>query len=114
MRSPELGVHIWQILVQHATNAPNPDAARITYGDVAEAIGYSRQAGRSLRRALGLIGWWCLDQGHPALNCLVVNQGNMECGESAVHTQGFTTREETGEDRPIQLAKGSAADRSPT
>jgi hypothetical protein len=94
MQSPQLGVQIWQILVRQATNSTNPDAARITYGTVAEAMGYSRQAGRSLRRALGLIGWWCLDRGYPALNCLVVNQDTMECGESAVHTEGFTTREE--------------------
>jgi hypothetical protein len=94
MQSPELGVHIWPVLVGQATNAPNPDAARITYGDVAEAINYSRQAGRALRRPLGLIGWWCLDRGYPALNCLVVNQETMECGESAVVTEGFTPQEE--------------------
>jgi hypothetical protein len=94
LTSPQQGERIWEILVRQATNAPNPDAARITYGAVAEAIGYSRQSGRSLRRALGLIGWWCLDRGYPALNCLVVNHDTMECGESAVHTEGFTTREE--------------------
>lgn len=55
MLSPELGEQIWPILVGQATNAPNPLAARIAYGDVAEAINYNGHAGRTLRRANSLL-----------------------------------------------------------
>jgi hypothetical protein len=49
--SPQLVERIWEILVRQAiNNASNPDAARITYGTVAEALGYSRQAGREADR----------------------------------------------------------------
>jgi hypothetical protein len=39
MQSPELGVQIWPFLVGLATTAPNPIAAKITYGDLAAGIG---------------------------------------------------------------------------
>jgi hypothetical protein len=95
MTSVEQALRIWPVLATRAIGATTPDEAKITYGDLAVAIGYqSRQAGHSLRRALGLIGWWCVNRNLPALNCLVVNQKTMECGESAVHTPRVTTQQD--------------------
>ena len=86
---------IWPVLAMRAMGASTPDDARITYGNLAVAIGYQNErAGVSLRRALGLIGWLCLDRGLPTLNCLVVNRKTMQCGESAVHTPGLTTQQD--------------------
>jgi hypothetical protein len=94
MTADEQGVAIWPELVSRATNATTGDAAKITYGDLALALYGTKQAGRSLRRALGLIGWWCDDHNLPALNCLVVNQQSKECGVSRVTTTGHTPQQE--------------------
>jgi hypothetical protein len=94
MRSHEQGVHIWPRLVARTINATTPDAAKITYGDLALAIYGTKRAGRALRRALGLIGRWCDHQDLPALNCLVDNQKTMECGQGAVTTGGLSPQQE--------------------
>jgi hypothetical protein len=94
---PRTSVHqaldIWPVLRGCAANSP--DEARITYGNLAVAIDYpSRRAARSLRHALGLIGWYCLDHGQPCLNSLAVSQKTMECGGSEVLHEGLTPGEE--------------------
>ena len=84
---------IWPVLRGRAANSP--DEARITYGNLAVAIDYpSRRAARSLRHALGLIGWYCLDHGQPCLNSLAVSQKTMECGGSEVLHEGLTPGKE--------------------
>lgn len=44
-----------------------------TYGDLVEAIGDSRQSGRSLAMPLGILARFCLNNGVPLINTLVVN-----------------------------------------
>ena len=74
---------IWPVLRGRAANSP--DEARITYGNLAVAIDYpSRRAARSLRHALGLIGWYCLDHGQPCgltaiLNSFVAVWAGLRC-----------------------------------
>jgi hypothetical protein len=58
----EQALDIWPVLVECATNAgSHADEAKISYGDLALSIGYPRKkAARSVRRALQLVGWYCI------------------------------------------------------
>ncbi len=44
----------------------------ITYGELAELLGYTRQAGRTLTEALGAVSLYCLYNDLPPLSCIVV------------------------------------------
>jgi hypothetical protein len=62
---------------------------------LAVAIGYpKRNAARSIRHALGLVGWYCIKHGAPTLNSLVVNQQTKEAGESVVLQNGLSPFQE--------------------
>lgn len=91
----EQALAIWPILVRRATETGSTTVAKITYGDLAVAIGYPHKgAARAIKPALGLIGLYCIKHNMPALNALVVNQASMEAGDSVVLTDGETPRTE--------------------
>jgi hypothetical protein len=91
----EQAVAIWPILVKRATETGSTTVAKITYGDLAVAIGYPHKgAARAIKPALGLIGLYCIKHNMPALNALAVNQASMEAGDSVVLTDGETPRTE--------------------
>jgi hypothetical protein len=91
----EQAVAIWPILVKRATDTGSTTVAKITYGDLAVAIGYPHKgAARAIKPALGLIGLYCIKHNMPALNALAVNQASMEAGDSVVLTDGETPRTE--------------------
>jgi hypothetical protein len=91
----EQALAIWPILVRRATETGSTTVAKITYGDLAVAIGYPHKgAARAIKPALGLIGLYCIKHNMPALNALAVNQASMEAGDSVVLTDGETPRTE--------------------
>jgi hypothetical protein len=95
MTAVEQALAIWPVLTQRTITAASQANAKITYGNLVVAIGYpNKSAARSIRRALGLIGWYCLKHGLPTLNSIVVNQGTTEAGESVVLHNGLTPERE--------------------
>jgi hypothetical protein len=86
---------IWTVLTRRAIETGSTTVAKITYGDLAVAIGYPHKgAARAIKPALGLIGLYCVKHNMPALNALAVNQASMEAGDSVVLTDGETPRSE--------------------
>ncbi len=69
---------IWQILVayvQFRQDMSDKGAGLITYGDLAELMGYpDRRAGRTLQQPLGIIFKFCKANKLPYLNAIVVNE----------------------------------------
>ena len=88
---------IWLILVAFVkgpTRKPG-DPKTITYGEVAELMGYpDRRAGHMLSRQLGIIGEYCRLNDLPALNSIVVNQTTGVPGEDVLLRDGRTVKEE--------------------
>ena len=83
---------IWVILVGLVTSArinqTKGESARLTYGDLAEAMGKPRQAGRTLTRQLWMIGEYCRFNEIPTLNSIVVNKETRLPGHDVVLTTG--------------------------
>jgi hypothetical protein len=68
MTAIEQALAIWPILAKRAAGSASTTDARITYGNLVVAIGYAnKQAARSIRNALDLIGRYCLKHGMPTL-----------------------------------------------
>jgi len=65
---------MWMILIAVATMAGRTGQKTITYGELAEFMGYDPRAGHTLGRPLGLVGQMCLSTRLPPLNVLVVTQ----------------------------------------
>jgi hypothetical protein len=85
---------IWVVLATRATDAASTTPAKITYGDLAIAIGYPEKgAARAVKTALTLIGWYCAKHNLPALHALVVNHGTMEASD-LVLPDGHTANSE--------------------
>lgn len=74
--------HIWQILVPWVTwqMTDQMKPGLITYGRLAEELGYSRQAGRTLANPLGSLANFCERNGIPALNAVVVRRDTNAAG----------------------------------
>ncbi len=75
--------HIWQILVPWVTWKMK-DQMRpglITYGRLAEELGYSPQAGRTLAKPLGSLANFCKRESIPALNAVVVRRDTEMAGD---------------------------------
>ena len=70
--------HVWQILVPWVTwkltDKKQMRPGLITYGRLAEELGYTAQAGRTLARPLGRLANFCEREGIPALNAVVVRK----------------------------------------
>jgi len=81
---------IWLLLaafVSGPTRKPD-DPITLTYGDVAEAMGYDRRAGQTLWRQLGIVGNYCVHNKLPALNSIVVNRISGDPGDEVVLSPG--------------------------
>ena len=89
---------IWLILVgfvmqhpQRASSAP----PTISYGDLAKLMGAADgRAGHTLGRQLGIVGEFCLANGLPALNAVVVNQQTRQPGAEVVLQPGNSVLDE--------------------
>jgi hypothetical protein len=85
----------WMILTAQVMSTKGPLKDRVlTYGDVAERMGLDRRAGISLGPALGIIGEYCIQNGLPALNCLVVSQETGTPGPGVVFRKGRTWKDD--------------------
>lgn len=88
---------IWLILVafvMHSDRNPKRPAT-ITYGDLAVCMGYpDKRAGHMLGRQLGIVGRYCVSNGLPALNSIVVNQDTGMPGADVVLGAGRTVAQE--------------------
>lgn len=87
---------IWLILAAFVSSPirKTTDRKMLTYGDLAELMGYDRRAGHTLARQLGIVGHYCLRNGLPTLNSIVVNQNTGEPGDDVVLTKGRSPKEE--------------------
>lgn len=99
-RIPERAQQIWLILAAHAVLKPDrPNVTGrgwsgkgkglIAYGDLAEAMGMSAKAGLTLSRHLGLIGYFCQQEGLPPLNAIAVNVATGTPGSGVIETDGY-------------------------
>ena len=66
----------------------------IEYGELAELMGKNPKAGVTLGRQLGIVGYYCLNNGLPPLNIIVVGQKTGAPGAEAVVTEGKTVRKD--------------------
>jgi len=88
---------IWLILSGYVSGREEPprDGRTITYGELALRMGYGdTRAGHTLSRQLGIVGHYCLMNGLPALNAIVVNATSGEPGGDVVLTSGRSFRDE--------------------
>lgn len=87
---------VWMILVAHVmmTKGLTFRERLLSYGQLAARMGISPQAAIGLGRELGIIGEYCLQNGLPALNCIVVNQLSWTPGDSVVVGRKKTWRDE--------------------
>lgn len=69
----------------------------ITYGELAELMGYGKQAGRTLAGALGLVSIYCLYNGLPPLSVIVVRKNTDEPGWLDMIRHGRTLQDEQKE-----------------
>ncbi|EMW6876215.1 hypothetical protein AAFF89_003953 [Providencia stuartii] len=70
-RREEQACFIWITLTGWVAHNKNKT---ITYGQLAELLGYSPQAGRTLSEALGTVSLYCLYNNLPPLSCIVVSK----------------------------------------
>lgn len=87
---------IWLVLVAHIMNSARDPAnpSTITYGDLAEKIGMSRRAGRTLGKALGIVGNYCKMNDLPTINSVVVRDDDKQPGDHVVLRDGFLVADE--------------------
>ena len=86
---------VWLILVAHVMSSSGNFADRLlTYGVLAKRMGISVKGAIGLGRELGIIGEFCLQNGLPALNCIVVGQQTRAPGHGVVIGRNKTWRDE--------------------
>lgn len=66
----------------------------VTYGELAELMGYERQAGRTLAEALGMVSLYCLYNGLPPLSCIVVARNSNAPGWEGMIPHGSSVLKE--------------------
>lgn len=81
---------IWLILTGYVSgrelSSSNPRL--MTYGELAVRMGYTSRAGLTLGRQLGIVGNYCIMNGLPPLNSIVVNVITEEPGKRVVLSPG--------------------------
>lgn len=89
----------WLVLVAGIMGSERDptDPYIVSYGDVAEAMGLDRRAGISLRTPLGILGEYCVRNGLPAINSIVVNDRTGRPGDGVVLGAGRSIEEEQAE-----------------
>lgn len=70
-RRPEQAHAVWNVLSGFVLFEKNKT---ITYGELAQLLGYEARAGRTLTEALGIVSFYCLHNGLPPLSCIVVSK----------------------------------------
>jgi hypothetical protein len=90
---------VWLILTGFVMWAPQADRRKfLTYGELALKAGYAdTRAGHMLGRQLGIVGNFCLQNGLPALNAIVVTQHSRKPGDEVVHAADRTVPQEQRE-----------------
>ncbi len=66
----------------------------VTYGQLAELLGYSPQAGRTLAEPLGLVSLYCLYNDLPPLSCIVVGAESNKPGWEEMIPNNSTLKRE--------------------
>lgn len=66
----------------------------ITYGELAELLGYDAQAGRTLAEALGMVSLYCLYNDLPPLSCIVVAKNSNTPGWEGMIPNGSSLTKE--------------------
>ena len=66
----------------------------ITYGQLAEKMGLDPRAGHTLGRQLGIVAEFCVRNGLPALNSIVVTRGTRQPGEGVIFSRENTLSDE--------------------
>ncbi|MHC2582673.1 hypothetical protein ACVI1J_005152 [Bradyrhizobium diazoefficiens] len=86
---------VWMILVGHVMNTSGKFTDRLlTYGDLAKKMGISPKAAIGLGREVGIVGEYCLLNGLPALNCIVVGQQTGAPGHGVLVGKNKSWRDE--------------------
>lgn len=90
---------LWLILVTKVESAKRNESAdpTLNYGGEGSAthlMGRSLRAGRTIDRQLGMIAKYCISNGIPALNVIVVNKEKGRPGRQVLHTPGKTFQQE--------------------
>lgn len=87
-RLPVQAQQMWLILVGFV--GFKAERKTYTYGELAQQMGRSPQAGHMLGRQLGIIGHYCLENDLPPLNSIVVDKDSGKPGRSVLTTPGRT------------------------
>ncbi|TPV92970.1 MAG: hypothetical protein B7733_22975 [Myxococcales bacterium FL481] len=74
----------WVVLIGHAKCKKRV----LTYGDLADLMGWGREAARATIRPLAILAKFCLDHGLPQLNAIVVNQSTQVPGHGVILKDG--------------------------
>jgi hypothetical protein len=88
---------IWLILAAFVSGMTRgvTDRQTLTYGELALRMGYEdARAGHVLGRQLGIVGNYCVMNGLPPLNVIVVDQETNQPGSGVVVRPGRTVRQE--------------------
>jgi len=87
---------IWLILTGFVSSPlrEKGDRKTITYGELAERMGYDPRAGHTLGRQLGIVGKCCLENDLPALNAIVVTALEGAPGDEVVLKPGRKIKQE--------------------
>jgi hypothetical protein len=89
---------VWLILVAHVMSTTGKFADRLlTYGELATRMGLNKKAAIGLGRELGIVGQYCVRNGLPALNCIVVSQQTGTPGHGVVVSKKKTWRDDARE-----------------
>ena len=76
----------WVILAGLANNNQT-----VTYGDLSRMMGYGGRSARATIKPVALIAKFCLDNGLPQLNALVVNAATGVPGDEVILKEGDTS-----------------------
>lgn len=79
---------VWVILVVYAMTRRT-----LTYGELAQLMGYDTGAARTTIKPLAIIAKFCLDRGLPQINALVVNATTGEPGHQVILKSGETSQQ---------------------
>lgn len=87
---------VWLVLTAYVMSSDRKPTlpTRITYGDLARAMGRDPRAGRNLRHALGIVGFFCKANDLPTLNSIVVNEKTGAPGDHVVLRDGHSPKQE--------------------
>ncbi len=99
-RIPVRAQQMWLILTAHAVLKPDGEYEAgqgwsgwgpgiITYGGLAIQMGMDPKAGFTFGRHLGVLGFYCQEEGLPPLNAIAVNDTTGVPGYGVVETKGF-------------------------